>query len=89
VLAHDTKLGYIWNGHVANLDPDQISSPQDLKSSAYFGTLEAGKTLKRQLNASKLYDMTAPGSYTIQVQRRDPETDTMVKSNTITVTITE
>ena len=87
-LVADTKLGYFRNGHVANLDLSRIS-PQDLTGNAYYGTLRPGETSKWELDASKLYDIKQPGSYSIQVDRRDPEDlSTFVKSNTITVKVT-
>ncbi len=35
-----------------------------------------------------LYDMSRPGDYTIQILEFDDETDSWVKSNTITITVT-
>jgi prevent-host-death family protein len=86
-LAPDTRLGYVWNGNAPYVDPAKVS-PQDLDSSAVYGTLKAGATFTRQLNAAKLYQMNAPGKFTIQVRRRDPANPSMiVKSNIIAVTV--
>jgi hypothetical protein len=35
----------------------------------------------------QLYDLSQPGEYTVQVSRVDEETKTLVKSNTITITV--
>jgi hypothetical protein len=87
-LAADTKLGYIWNGHVASPDTSRIS-PQDLNGNAIFTTLNAGKTLTWELDAARLYDMRQPGKFTIQVQKRDPENASiLLKSNRVAVTVT-
>lgn len=37
---------------------------------------------------NRFYDLSNPGKYTIQVQRMDPDSKVLVKSNIITVTIT-
>ena len=51
-----------------------------------FRTIRAGETLTQNLRVSALYDMRKPGKYTIQVWRRDPQSD--IKSNIVTVTVT-
>jgi hypothetical protein len=43
---------------------------------------------RAELIVSRLYDLSKPGKYTIQVTRRDDASKTIVKSNPITVTIT-
>jgi hypothetical protein len=86
-LAADTKLGYILNGHVANLDLSRVS-PQDLTGNLVSGTVGPGKTLTWELDASKLYDIKEPGKYTIQLKKKDPENPSItVQSNMITVTV--
>lgn len=50
--------------------------------------LKPGESWKDTITANDLYSLKEPGEYTIYVQRFDPATKTMVKSNTITVTIT-
>jgi len=50
--------------------------------------LDPGKTLVHSVNVSKLYDLNPPGKYTIQFGRFDRETKTLVRSNTVTVTVT-
>jgi hypothetical protein len=39
------------------------------------------------LPLGQLYDLRRPGKYTIQVSRVDEETKTLVKSNTINITV--
>ncbi|HTT62208.1 MAG TPA: hypothetical protein VMG35_10225 [Bryobacteraceae bacterium] len=51
-------------------------------------TLAPGDRLKEVIIASKLYDLKAPGKYRLQVRREDPGSKAVVKSNTITVTVT-
>jgi hypothetical protein len=60
--------------------------------SSAFATVEPDKTLvESDLAVDDLYDMSRPGRYTIQVQRHIPPNQGrgVVKSNTITVTVTE
>jgi hypothetical protein len=46
---------------------------------------EAGLGL---LPLSDFYDMASPGEYIVQLSRADEKTNTVVKSNTIRITIT-
>jgi hypothetical protein len=50
--------------------------------------LKPGKTLKDEIIVSKLFDLSKPGKYSIQVKRQDDSSTAVVKSNTITVTVT-
>ena len=45
-------------------------------------------TLVEELVVSRLQDMSKPGVYNIQLERSDPESGQLVKSNIIKVTIT-
>jgi len=83
-LPQDTKLGKKLNGHVDL----SLLDPKDLVSSGVCFTLAAGKSVTYDVNVSKLYELTMPGKYTIQVQSQDPESFAIVKSNVITVTLT-
>jgi hypothetical protein len=88
-LAADTKAGYVWNGHVANLDPSRVS-PQDLRGALVSGTLKSGEFLAWEFNAARFYEMSQPGKYKIQIRRADPESPSIsVKSNTVTVKVTQ
>jgi hypothetical protein len=50
-------------------------------------SVEPNATFERRINVSDLYDLTKPSQYTIQIQRRDPDSQTVVKSNAIVVTV--
>jgi hypothetical protein len=85
--APDTRFGYAYNGHVAQLDPALIS-PGELNDNLIPVTVGAGQATTWQINVSKFYDMSRAGKYNIQIQREDPENPTLtVKSNLITVTV--
>jgi hypothetical protein len=47
-----------------------------------------GKALTERVVIPKTYDIGQPGRYTVQVQKHDPYSGTVVKSNTITITVT-
>jgi hypothetical protein len=53
-------------------------------------TIAPGQTLEEEQDVSRLFDTTEPGKYVIQVSRRvsDDQKNKLVKSNTITVTVT-
>lgn len=53
--------------------------------------LRPGENLAEEQNVSRLYDMTRPGEYVIQVSRDVPKElgKGTVKSNTITITVTK
>ena len=57
--------------------------------SVFRATLQPGKTQTDEIDVSKEYDLSKPGRYTIQAQRWDDESHTNVKSNTITITLTQ
>jgi len=48
-----------------------------------------GKTRDDDIVVSALYDLSRPGKYTVQVNRFDETTNAFVKSNKITITVTE
>ena len=50
--------------------------------------LEPGDNVRYRYPLTVIYDLSRPDTYTVQVQRQDPVTKTIVKSNTITVTVT-
>jgi len=52
-------------------------------------SIKPGETRNDDLTISKLYDLSKPGKYTIQVSRFDEDTKAVVKSNTITVNVTK
>ena len=51
--------------------------------------LKPGETLQDEIVASEMFDLHRPGKYTIQVKTFDQTSKTFVKSNIITVTVTE
>jgi hypothetical protein len=58
-------------------------------SSAMSVGLQPGQTLSDEFPVNKRFDLTEPGKYSVQASRYDSETKTWVKSNTITVTVTQ
>jgi hypothetical protein len=50
--------------------------------------LKPGETQKTKTFLNRVYDLSQPGSYTVQAQTRDPNSNMIVKSNTITFTVT-
>ena len=57
--------------------------------SAEFGTLKPGDSQNDDIDLSRLYKLTRPGDYTLQVSRRVQKElgDGLIKSNKITITI--
>jgi hypothetical protein len=51
--------------------------------------LKPGEALKDGIVVSKLFDLSRIGKYAIRVQRRDEGTNSVVTSNTITVTVSD
>jgi len=84
VLPADTEYGKKRNGHVHL----ETLNMKDLIGSGACTPLRRGKTIIYELNVSKLYDLSAPGKYYIRLQRADPESAAMIKSNTVRVTVT-
>jgi hypothetical protein len=54
-----------------------------------FGAMKAGGQGAFDLVLSRLYDLSKPGKYTIEVHYPDYDSGVIVKSNKITLTITE
>jgi hypothetical protein len=63
--------------------------PPPIVGSDIFVTMKPGETRNDDLTISKLYDLSKPGKYTIQVSRFDETAKAVVKSNTITVNVTK
>jgi len=55
--------------------------------SFFTDAVEVGESRESSLIISRLYDMSKPGKYTVQVQRAFGKT--VIKSNTIAVTVTK
>lgn len=87
-LAPDTLLGSVWNGHVANPAPAGLPI-EYLEGNLVIGTLKPQDTDTWEVDAFKFYEMSHSVKYVIQARWRDPESlSLVVKSNTITVTVT-
>lgn len=58
--------------------------------SSHMHTLKPDQTLNAEITLSKLFDLTVPGRYTIQVSRHvdDHESEPLVRSDTTTITVT-
>jgi hypothetical protein len=85
--APDTKIG---RGFKALDDPQPVTTPTDtpLVSSGGWQPLEPGDFQTDKVNVSRLYDLSRPGKYSIQLRRFDEEFKNFIKSNGITVTVT-
>lgn len=53
----------------------------------YVRTIGAGETAKDPIIIQDQVDLNQPGEYTIQLERVDPVTKIIVKSNTVTLTV--
>jgi hypothetical protein len=82
----DTSFGHRAKARVDV--PRNSSSAQFVDQSGEKLVLKPGESWWDTMTVNDLYDVRQPGDYTIQVERFDPATKTMVKSNTITVTVT-
>jgi hypothetical protein len=51
--------------------------------------LEPGESMVDTLEINDLYDLRTPGKYTVQVERTDSARKNLVKSNLVTLTITQ
>ena len=56
--------------------------------SAWNAHVKPGATFEDHVDLTSIYDLSQPGKYTVQVQRTDAVSKTLVKSNTVTVTVT-
>jgi hypothetical protein len=59
-----------------------------IKRNGYPVYLQPGETAEDRVIVDKLYDLTQPGKYNIRVKGKDPESNALIESNTITVTVT-
>jgi hypothetical protein len=86
---------YVWDSHGNPAQPvprtwkgkDGRNYARIRGGSMYLIYLNPGQSRKDELDVSESYILTHPGKYTIQVQRADDESKSVVKSNTVTVTI--
>lgn len=73
-----------WGRRLHGKDP--ISAGDN--ASRIAGHLNPGDTLHEYTILNNIYDLTAPGKYSVRVDRRDVETDKIVKSNTLVINVT-
>lgn len=78
-----TKYGETRNSHAHS----QVMRLQDLIDTGSCVTLGSGKSIVQQVDIGRLYVFAAAGKYLIRVQRPDPQSAGMVKSNVVRVTI--
>jgi hypothetical protein len=78
-------------GRAVNGTPDKGDEGQSCGDCSGFGQdLDPHEKVTDEIVISKIYDLTKPGRYTIQVgrpHRVSRESETIIKSNTITLTI--
>lgn len=55
--------------------------------SQFVAGIKPGRELEENLDLSKLFDLTAPGSYKVLIHRVDRQSNVMVKSNVVTFNI--
>ena len=93
VGAEDDQGGYVYYVDVRD---DKGGKPQPTKflekksgiGSGGYIDLKYGKTLTDRVNVCKLFDLSRPGKYSIQIYRKDTTDGTTLTANTITVTVT-
>jgi hypothetical protein len=61
---------------------------RDRFESVVLGTLKPGQELHQQLYANAIYDLRSPGTYSIQVAQIDSASNLVIRSNTVTLTVT-
>lgn len=71
-------------GNVANPDEQFI-----IVSSGGDVTVARGGAIELHMDIGKLYDLTKPGTYAIQVTLKDAVDATTIKSNSLKITVTE
>jgi len=86
VRAPLTRHGHIMRGEVPD-PPGDLAEQLELGSDLILD-VKPGDVAYDVIIANKMYDLSQPGKYSIQVHRFDPESQTEVLSNTITVTVT-
>lgn len=87
------QCGWVYRVHIRDtkgVEPSQTKFAQSVGvgGSGGYIPLRPEKTITDRCNVAKLYDLSRPGKYTIQVERLDEQSKAFVESNTITVTVT-
>lgn len=85
----DSTLRFeVWD-RSGRLAPKRTYPHPELETgSVVFDTIVSGETVVEDENVNRIYDMTKPGKYTVQVSRSDPQYGP-IKSNTITITVVD
>jgi len=82
----ETKFGRRIQGH--DTPEERAREPYVTLTSGGEQTLAPGKKMTDRININRLYALSRPGKYIIQVRRFDPENKAFVMSNKIIVTVT-
>jgi hypothetical protein len=78
-----------WTDYHRALRGESTTTPMVVISGVGPQSLEPGKSTVDSLDINDLYDLRMPGKYTIQVERADSAGKNLVKSNRVTLTITQ
>ena len=78
-----------WTDYHRALKGKSTVTPMVVVSGVMPQSLESGQSMVDRLEINDLYDLRIPGKYTIQVERADSASKSLVKSNLVTLTITE
>jgi hypothetical protein len=65
-----------------------VQNPGLIKLSFTSIFVEPSKSLRESFNISRQFNLTKPGQYSLQIDKEDPTTKTVVKSNTLVLTVT-
>jgi hypothetical protein len=84
----ETAWGRRIMGHATKDDLDSDPSSAIVTGKDVNIALKPGGIYAYSLAISRIYDLSQPGKYTVQLQRLDDENETLVVSNKITVTVT-
>jgi hypothetical protein len=60
-----------------------------IRVSASSSRLKPNESVEEEVLVNKLYNLEKPGNYSIQIQRDDPVSKKLVKSNTVMVTVAQ
>lgn len=70
------------------LSGEPTSTPTIITTSPIPAVVTPGKTIVEIIVLNDLYDLSEPGTYSVQVERTDPLSKTTVQSNKLTIVIT-
>ena len=87
----DPNFHFELRGKYGRPVPTKVYKFPETSGHAEFGTLEPGDSISHDVNLLRLFELKQPGEYTVQVSRSIPEAlgAGIVKSNTITITVTK